>query len=133
MNIPFTHPYTAPDGTTRRPLCERVPECVPVIEGLLVNLDGIAMYAPFGYVETIGKPDSRQVARLSEAASFALWRVAVEDWLLVNTPDCLLTLVSGSDGFAACWPPNDPNAMPTMLDALNAAAHAVADAIGTPH
>lgn len=27
--IPFTQPFTAPDGTTRRPLAERVPECVP--------------------------------------------------------------------------------------------------------
>jgi len=128
MSIPFTQPYTAPDGTKRRPLAERVPECVPKHCGI-------------GWVG--GRPDQAcLMGERDESGAYypsaipasvlsALWRVAVEDWLLGQSK-CRWINIEQHASYVVIWRDGRQFAKETMADALNAAAHAVADALGVP-
>lgn len=122
MTILFSQTYTAPDGSTRRPLWERCAETRP--------------YCVSGYENAALAMDA--LSEESDAASLALSRVAVEDYLR-------------EDSSVALFPPdkNDPETGhfveldghlpeddrrcfngPSMAHALNAAAHAVLDEKG---
>jgi hypothetical protein len=122
MSVPFTQPFTAPDGSQRRPLAERVPECWPN-----------ALNTP-----QLSPPEARiditsvVAANLFPDIAAALWRVAVEDWLLSSKDVWLGTDDVGSSvHIPGTLPPeNGTSVGPKMAHALNAAAHAVADAMG---
>ena len=117
--IPFAEPYRAPDGSERRSLWTRVPETRPP------NLT----HEPGGcWHETVAFD-----APISDTAASALARVAVEDWLLKQ--NCALhhwddlwkvRLPTGMIDKRYTWTTNHS----TANAALNAAAHAVADAKG---
>ncbi len=79
--IPFTQPYTEPGGIARRPLAERVPECVPRLA-----CDPAPMPNP---------PPNRKPgwcyaddSMMPAEAYSALWRVAVEDWIRYSEGVC---------------------------------------------
>ena len=122
MTIPFSQPYTAPDGSTRRPLWERCrdtrPYCVSGYENVALAMDALS--------------------EESDAAALALSRVAVEDWLREDSSITLFPQDKNDpktghflelDGHL---PEEDRRAFtgPSMAHALNAAAHAVLDAKG---
>lgn len=158
MSVPFVHSYTAPDGTTRRPLIDRVPEIRPVrvvksakLLGYSLTPSGLEMDAACTY------------EKYPEPVESALWRCAVEDWLSTQSCGCcikdhtgtkfydespdgtkhtaavVITWVTGGSlglrGVDVEWRDDNRTADcffdgPTLLHALNAAAHAVADAMG---
>lgn len=115
--------YTAPDGTKRRPLVERVPE----LDTVHIAVSGGVLMMPRDMQEVI-------------AAS--MFRCAVEDWL--TSKECwTLTILSenpdppvGTREFCIEWADiaieEDCRDFrgPTIHHALIAAAHAVADAQG---
>lgn len=121
---PFTEPFTAPDGTTRRPLSERVPECVPKVS--------VPTYAGIYIIPEDPEGGVR-------AGNEAIWRCSLEDWLLrEQCPVEYQTMASDRHCISASqieceddWPDVSVEAE-TMNEALNAAAHAVADARGVP-
>lgn len=120
MTIPFTLPYTSPDGTTRRPLADRVPECVPRYAVGPPSHTSWGIELPCEDEGAVGGP-------VDVAA--ALWRVAVEDWLLNHSDMRMSTMtVSINQEGGGAWTYRGDG--PDLLHALNAAAHAVADALG---
>lgn len=110
--ITFTQPYTDPDGTTRRPLAERVPECVPKHDDLVAALDGRILFSPLGYIQRPG--EEAKIDGLCESASNDLWCAVAWNWILDHRQREDVTFE---------W-------FPSRIDCLNAAAHAVADAMG---
>jgi hypothetical protein len=139
--IPFIEPYTAPDGTTRRPLAERVPECVPKSYGppgftLFKQVDVWTNWIfawkrdEDGLIEECNEVDDTSAA--------ALWRVAVEDWIqAMKWRGNPAPSIRSKEAFKfQVWNTLDPRELAFIhLDktsALNAAAHAAADAMGIP-
>lgn len=111
MSNPYFAPYTAPDGTTRRPIVERVPQ--------LNQLD----------------PDDGPYSREAE---LALCRCAVEDWIGGEVA-CLKHIhVKPLDGrphwhiweWEKYATPASTHEHADIHHALTSAAHAVADALG---
>lgn len=75
---PFAQPYTAPDGTTRRPLAERVPECVPTHDGRRLGQNGTGTLNLWFSINETWQVGIVECA--SEQAIAALWRVSVSEW-----------------------------------------------------
>lgn len=141
MNPYFT-PFTAPDGSTRRPIVERVPECRRLPSGadlcLPVDYENPKSKRPWIWIRSRG--DLCDSVEPKNGVALALCRVACEDWLRSEFP---------------CYFPKDENDRetghfleldhqydendrrlfngPTIHHALVSAAHAVADAKGIPH
>lgn len=100
MTNPYLSPTTMPDGTTRRPIVERVPEC---------------------RTDRIGEDDgSKWVFEKDNSVYLALCRHAVETWARAtfdeddDSNDGLIEMVLLAIDHAAC----------------NEAAHRLADALG---
>ena len=130
---PFAQPYCAPDGTTRRSLVIRVPEC---------DIGDLGD-------ECISLADKHSPHR--DRIAQALWRVAVEDWLMrqpvppanpkgyrlmnaerAETRWLLVGLVL--DHVPGFYVHDDTEDVyhegGSIAEVLNAAAHAVADQMG---
>lgn len=145
MGNPYFEPYTMPDGTTRRAIVERVPEC------LYTEASEGGGYLRRGWIDDrwgeqwfICAPDNIPAScrLLSEASALALCRVACEDWLedvaIVNVlkikpfdPSKPL----GYEADAEWWPATRiRSGFHKERDvALVTLAHAVADANGVPY
>ena len=149
--IPFVLPFTAPDGSPRRPLAERVPECVPKRDETTRLAAHPQFPANWAWVHSCDdKWCCRYVVEpVPSLEAAALWRCAVEDWLLAvpftKGRQCytrIHVMRNGPSFVAKCFcvrEDEDPNDVavndsvgsgPDLLHALNAAAHAVADALG---
>lgn len=125
-------PFEMPDGSKRRALWERVPECRPDDNGEPVVLDGVEPLRLLGW--------GREIIATDGAAA-ALIRVAIEDWVGDHLPDGDMAKgVAPEGGYwvgeyieqgydIAC---RTHGRGPTRLHALVHAAHAVADALGIP-
>lgn len=137
MTVPFTQPFASHDGP-RRPLAERVPSL-----------------AVSSAAEIFGFTSDPTRKRSHEVAHAALWRVAVSTWAEKTLGDngmigfvrghVELLMFNVRDGIgrhlhqrATHWSSLGKWEMFQFLAespdrALDAAAHAIADGMGTPH
>lgn len=131
---PYLSPFTMPDGSVRRPIVERVPECAP--KGISVETmeDGAFVTS---FIDGEYMPHER--------VALALCRVACEDWIRSTPCDGYLMLMSIKYAgprqkvfySGEVMEERDEDGCEfygeTIHHALNTAAHAVADALGVPH
>ena len=156
--IPFFTEYTAPDGTTRRPLVERVKECRPCIkhDGWfdVLRQYGDSTNGGYAMFRVIpGLPESTNQFLQNVAASFAsdLCAIACIRWLIshgltsyatveLSTHDkgshdkivCTLAWGLGDRkiSYGLATNPDENGKEVGYAHALNALCHAVADEIG---
>lgn len=152
---PYLSPTVMPDGSARRPIVERVPECRPKDDGTLplTFVEGCvlkerrsgATVAEIAKKNGCTKDRVRNLLRKAEAKAvphISILRVACEDWLRSTACDGYLMLMSITyagprqkvfySGEVMEGRDEDDCEFygETINHALNAAAHAVADALG---
>lgn len=138
---PYLEPFTMPDGTTRRAIVERVPECRPRRANVLgrVDLGTSAELVVMWTGDRCGwlTPGNRTDAAVSvdDTSALALCRVACEDWLM----KCghVISLAAEGGGYRNVNVPGILDVSCGSMEGIHAAlvhaAHAVADAKGIPH
>lgn len=146
---PYLSPYTMPDGTTRRALVERVPECRPQDDGTLpltfVERCVLAERRLGSTVAEIAKKNgctkerARSLLRKAEAKSVphpSILREAVEAWVFsLNGSVFYMSRDHGPFVSVDAYKDNGllgpfETYADTIHDALVADAHALADAKG---
>jgi len=141
---PYFQSYVMPDGSTRRPIVERVPECRP--PGLRFNdVPATVNNGEFVHddVEECCSVDGEDLGpgRVSEQIALALCRCACEDWIESQNmhPITSSGCTHNPESIAAVVVPENGQLVPlknltrrgkTKDDAIAALAHAVADAKG---